>query len=80
MDAALICDVYHHFEYHEDMLRSIRSAIRPGGRLVIVDFERIPGVTREWLLGHVRAGKSVVVEEILAAGFDMVDEVEIPGF
>ena len=37
-------------------------------------------MTREWLLGHVRAGKSVVVEEIIAAGFDMVDEVEIPGF
>ncbi len=62
------------------MLRSIRRALRPGGRLVVVDFERIPGVTREWLLSHVRAGKDVVVEEIQAAGFEIAAEPTIPGF
>ena len=47
---------------------------------MIVDFERIPGTTREWLLDHVRAGKEVFRAEIEAAGFTFVEEVEISGF
>ncbi|MEM8713081.1 MAG: methyltransferase [Planctomycetota bacterium] len=80
IDLAFTCDVYHHFEYHQDMLRSIRAALRPGGTLVIVDFERIPGVTREWLLNHVRASKETVIEEVTAAGFELEREVPIEGF
>lgn len=80
VDVVFTCDVYHHFEYHEDMLRSIRSALRPGGRLVVVDFERIPGVTRQWLLNHVRAPKETVIEEVTAAGFRFDGEVEVDGF
>ena len=37
------------------------------GDLVVVDFERIPGVTREWLMDHVRAGKDVFTAEIVPA-------------
>ena len=62
------------------MLRSIRRALKPGGRFVVVDFDRIPGVTREWLMGHIRAGKDVFVSEIEAAGFRVDEEVDIPGF
>lgn len=80
VDVALLCDVYHHFEYHEDMLRSIRSALKPGGRLVVVDFHRIPGVTREWLMGHVRAGKEVFVGEIEDAGFRVDADLDVPAF
>jgi len=80
VDVAFLCDVYHHFEYHEDMLRSIHRALKPGGRFVVVDFDRIPGVTREWLMGHIRAGKDVFVSEIVDAGFRVDEEVDIPGF
>ena len=80
IDLAFTCDVYHHFEYHEDMLRSIHSALRPGGTLVVIDFERIPGVTREWLLNHVRAPKETVMAEVLACGFELEKEVQIDGF
>ena len=78
-DVVFICDTYHHFEYPRSVMASIREALRPGGRLVIVDFERIPGVTREWLMDHVRAGKEVVIEEIEASGFRYVDEVDVEG-
>jgi predicted methyltransferase len=75
-----ICDAYHHFGKYSEMLASIRQALVPGGELVVVDFERIPGVTREWLLEHVRAGKEIVQQEIEAAGFEFLGEVEVPAF
>lgn len=31
--------------------------------MVVIDFERIPGKSREWTLGHVRAGKEVFRKE-----------------
>ncbi len=79
VDVAFVCDTYHHFEYPRNTLASLHASIRPGGSLVIVDFERIPGVSREWTLKHVRAGKEVVTAEITAAGFELLEEVEVEG-
>jgi SAM-dependent methyltransferase len=47
IDAAFICDVYHHFEYPEDSLASLRKALRPNGSLYLIDFHRIPGKSPE---------------------------------
>ncbi|MFT4539194.1 MAG: ubiquinone/menaquinone biosynthesis C-methylase UbiE, partial [Planctomycetota bacterium] len=77
VDAAFICDTYHHFEYPASTLASLFSAIRAGGELLIVDFERIPGKTSEWLMKHVRAGKEVFRSEIEAAGFVFIEEVNV---
>ena len=40
LDLAFALDAYHHFNYPEETLALIRAAIKPGGRLVIVDFYR----------------------------------------
>ena len=77
IDLAFICDAYHHFEQPQALLASLRPALARGGMLVVVDFERIPGVTAEWLLRHVRAGKAEVRREIEAAGFRFVEEVKL---
>lgn len=79
VDMVFICDTYHHFEYPQTTLGSLMSAIRPGGTLAIVDFERIPGTSREWVLNHVRAGKQVTREEIEQAGFEYLREVPVEG-
>ncbi len=78
VDLVFVCDTYHHFEYPAATLSSLHKALRPGGEMVIVDFERIPGVSRPWLLDHVRCGKEVVIEEIESAGFTLVREEDSP--
>lgn len=80
VDLVFICDTYHHFEQPAQTMQSIYRALKPGGRLVVIDFERIPGKTREFLLGHVRAGKETFKAEIESVGFRYVDEVTIDGF
>lgn len=70
VDAAFVCDTYHHFEYPQSSLASIREALRPGGELFIVDFERIEGQSSEWVLSHVRCGKETVIREVTSAGFE----------
>lgn len=79
VDIAFVCDTYHHFEYPESILASLRDAIRPGGTLVVVDFERIPGKTRAFLLEHMRADKQTFTREIAAAGFELLEEVDVEG-
>lgn len=70
IDVAVLVDVYHHFEYPRASLASLRLALRPGGRLHVIDFIRIEGVTRQWVLDHVRAGEEVFTREIEEAGFE----------
>lgn len=76
VDLAFVCDTYHHFEFPARTLASLHRAIRPGGRLVVVDFVRIPGRSSDWVLNHVRAGQNVVEKEIIAAGFEKSDEMK----
>jgi len=76
VDLVFVCDTYHHFEFPQRTLASIHRALKPGGRLVVVDFVRIPGTSSDWVLGHVRAGQDVVEKEIAAAGFEKADETK----
>jgi ubiquinone/menaquinone biosynthesis C-methylase UbiE len=79
VDLAFVCDTYHHFEYPQSTLESLYNAIRPGGSLVILDFERIPGKSSDWVLEHMRAGKEVFRREIESAGFRFEREVTVEG-
>jgi len=77
VDLLLACDAYHHFEYPEDMLASIRQALRRDGRFVIIDFERVNGLTNDFFMGHVRAGKGTFTDELRDAGFELEKEIRL---
>ena len=74
IDLAFTVDTYHHFEYPESMLASIHEALRPGGRLIVIDFIKQPGKSSRWVMGHVRADKKRVIDEISSAGFVLIDD------
>lgn len=74
IELAFLCDTYHHFEYPQAMLQSIRQALKKDGRLVVIDFKKDPQVSSRWVMGHVRAGRLSVRQEIEQAGFRYVKD------
>lgn len=74
-DAIFMRRVYHHFSDPSSLLTSIHEALRPGGRLVIIEFRPdglVGSVTR---MGVDRAALS---EAVTAAGFEVVTIEEWP--
>jgi ubiquinone/menaquinone biosynthesis C-methylase UbiE len=77
VDLVFICDTYHHFEFPFKTMASIHQALRPGGKVVLVDFKRIWGVNPPWIMWHVRAGQEVFTKEITSSGFKVVGEAKL---
>jgi len=75
VDVVFISDAYHHFENYEAMLRSIHRALKPGGKLVVAEFDRVAGKSPDFVLEHIRASKEQFTSEIEAAGFRMTADV-----
>lgn len=69
VDVAFICDTYHHFEFPLKTMTSLHRALKPNGRVILIDFRRVPGQSTEWVLNHVRAGQEVFESEIVQSGF-----------
>ena len=69
VDVVFVCDVYHHFEQPQKNLASIHATLKPGGRLVVIDFDRVEGKSSDFVLKHVRAGREQFTKEITVVGF-----------
>ena len=41
---------------------------------MLIDYQRIPGKSSDFVMGHVRAGQEVFTQEIVDAGFKQIDE------
>jgi predicted methyltransferase len=74
IDLAFLSNTYHHFEYPRTMLASIRRALRHGGRLIVVDYRKQPGISTRWVMGHVRTNRDTVIREIHAAGYRLLED------
>jgi predicted methyltransferase len=79
VDFVFLCDTYHHLEYPKPVMASVMRAMKKGAVLFVLDFEKVPGKSRKWLLDHVRANKQEVKKEISDVGFTFKDEVKIEG-
>ncbi|MDY3552746.1 methyltransferase domain-containing protein [Gemmata sp. JC717] len=76
VDVAFVCDTYHHFEFPEKTVLSLHRALKPGGRVAVIDFHRVAGQSSDWTLKHVRAGQEVFEKEITSCGFKKTAEVK----
>jgi len=71
VDLAFILDAYHHFEKPVETMKAIRAALKPGGRLALVDFYRSrtrEGRDPEWTRNHIRADRDEFRAEVEKAG------------
>ncbi len=78
VDAVFLADTYHHLEKPADVLASIHRALKPGGRLFVVEFDRREGQSTEFILKHVRADRGTFVREIRSAGFEPIEVESAP--
>ena len=74
VDVIFHSDVYHHFEFPMIMNADLRRALKPGGRLYVLEMEKAGGND-----GHVRAPKNDVIAEIEKSGFALVGDLKVPG-
>jgi ubiquinone/menaquinone biosynthesis C-methylase UbiE len=77
LDLALTLDVYHHFDYPEQMLANIKKALKPNGRFAIVDFYKRPEAMPSGnAMQHIRLDLDDVIREVEENGFKLVKTSE----
>ncbi len=81
VDQVLVLDAYHHFDYPEKMLAAIHKSLKPGGKLVIVEYYKTPeAMPNGRAMNHIRLNKPDVIKEIEGNHFRLVSEREhVPG-
>ena len=81
VDQVLVLDTYHHFDYPEKMLAAIYRSLKPGGKLVIVEYYKSPSAMPNGrAMTHIRLDKPDVIKEIEANRFRLISEREhVPG-
>ena len=78
VDIALMLDVYHHFNYPEKMLAAVHEALKPGGKLVVVEYYKRDLVHAEWPRAEPHPSRHAgnAIKEIEANRFHLLEEKE----
>jgi ubiquinone/menaquinone biosynthesis C-methylase UbiE len=77
VDMVLALDVYHHFNYPEKMLAAIHQALKPSGKLVVVEYyKRASAMAGGRALTHIRLDMPDAIKEIEANHFHLLEEKE----
>jgi arsenite methyltransferase len=72
VDVVFLCDAYHHIDNRPDYFRRVSAALKPGGRVVDVDFKKEPLPVGP-PPAH-KVAREQVIEELGRAGFKLVRE------
>jgi predicted methyltransferase len=75
VDWVLLVDTYHEFQHPEAMLADILRALKPGGKVALLEY-RLEGDTAK----HIKVEHRMSVKQVLAewnpAGFELIDLLE----
>jgi len=81
LEGVLVLDVYHHFDYPEEMLEHIRDSLLSDGKLVIVEYFKrrgaMPGADPDRPLQHIRLDQDDLIKEVEANGFRLVSKRDL---
>ena len=76
-DVVLALDVYHHFDYPDKMLAAIHKSLKPGGKLVVVEYYKRPeAMPNNRAMTHIRLDMPDVIKEIEGNHFHLLSEKE----
>lgn len=77
LDAVFIIDTYHEMDSHEKILRHVKSALKSGGRLMLLEKlkKRVEGKSRQEQVNAHSLGPEYVRRELQQAGFTIVSEI-----
>jgi ubiquinone/menaquinone biosynthesis C-methylase UbiE len=77
VDMELVLDVYHHFDYPEKMLAALHKALKPDGKLVVVEYyKRESAMPNGRALTHIRLDMPDLIKELEANHFHLLMEKE----
>ncbi|HZT33209.1 MAG TPA: methyltransferase domain-containing protein [Bryobacteraceae bacterium] len=81
LDVVLALDSYHHYNYPQKMLAGFIRALKPGGRLVIVEYHKTPdAMPGGQAMHHIRLDQAGLIQEVEASGFRLLSKHDhIPG-
>ncbi len=81
LNAVLILDAYHHFDYPDQMMANVKDSLLPDGRVYIVDYFRsATAMPNGRALEHIRADRDEVIKEIESYGYRLLWKRDlIPG-
>ncbi len=81
LDFVFIIDTYHEMDSYEKILRHVRNALKPGGKLMLLEKlkKRVKGKSRDQQVSAHSLGPEFVRKELEQAGFSIISEIENHG-
>lgn len=79
VDLVFIADTYHYFSDRPAIMATVKDALGPRGRLIILDYTLDETHKDDPQRAHVRFGKAGMIGEVESFGFNLVEEPQVEG-
>ncbi len=79
VDVVFIADTYHYFSDRAGIMATVKDALAPGGRLIVLDYTLDETHKDDPSRAHVRFGKAGMINEVASFGFTLVEEPQVDG-
>ena len=79
VDVVFIADTYHYFTDRAAIMATVKDALGPRGRLIILDYTLDETHKDEPSRAHVRFGRAGMINEVKSFGFTLIEEPKVEG-